>query len=415
MSVLAPLLRPILRPVMRGIFDPADAVGDPSLTLDYNFLLNAGSTMAQAAVKGPVLVPTRSSNFWDFDENGLMAVAANDAPVFAHTIDAGVPLGLGSWETRTGLALWNRDLTKDTGGGGPWALSSVTTAKDATGIGGAANSASTITATGANGTALQTVTSASAQRAATAYVKRKTGTGAIEFTQDGGATWSDITASLSTSLWFRPVIIQTVTNPQVGFRIVTSGDEIIVDVVGLEAGGFETPPIPTGASSVVRAEDDYRTTDLSFINPAAMTWFLQVLSPTINTGGNRVAAHIESDAQAADKPSIVLLRSRGSGSNIDVVLEQDGEANSLMDITVGGEIANTVHKIAWATDAVTEATSFNGSIVDETWSVAFKADTGYDKMTIGSLDGIFIFNGYIQLADHWNVRKLNTFLDGETA
>jgi hypothetical protein len=71
----------------------------------------------------------------------------------------GDPLGLLVEEARTELTLYNRDFTN-----AAWTKSNMTTAKTATGPDGVTNSASTLTATAGNATALQAITSTSAAR-----------------------------------------------------------------------------------------------------------------------------------------------------------------------------------------------------------------------------------------------------------
>ncbi len=160
----------------------------------------------------------------------------------------GVALGVLAEEARTNLCLYSDDFTN-----AAWVKSNLTTAKTATGPDGAANSASTLTATLANGTVLQTITSASASRVTSMFVKRRTGTGAIEMTQDNGVLWTAVTV---TANWTRvSVPSATILNPIVGVRIVTSGDAIDVALFQNENGGFITSPIPTQASQVTRAAD----------------------------------------------------------------------------------------------------------------------------------------------------------------
>jgi hypothetical protein len=86
----------------------------------------------------------------------------------------GNPLGILVEEARTNLCLHSSDLTN-----AAWIKSSLTTAKTATGPDGVANSATTITATAANATALQNIVSASAARSGQWWLKRRTGTGAV--------------------------------------------------------------------------------------------------------------------------------------------------------------------------------------------------------------------------------------------
>lgn len=135
----------------------------------------------------------------------------------------------------------------------------------ATGIDGAANSATTLTAAAADATILQTLTLASAARSSSAYVKRRTGTGNIYFTRDGGTNWTDITASLGAS-WTRVKIENTsVLNPSIGFKIATSGDAIDVDCVQDEAGAKITSPIITTTAAVTRNADAHT-------DPTASNW-----------------------------------------------------------------------------------------------------------------------------------------------
>ena len=125
----------------------------------------------------------------------------------------------------------------------------------ATGLDGIANTATTLTATAADAIILQPITLASADRCASAYVKRRTGTGSISFTQDGGSTWTDITSQINSSTWSRVEITATLANPSVGFKISTSGDAIDVDCVQNEAGAVATSPIVTTTAALTRNED----------------------------------------------------------------------------------------------------------------------------------------------------------------
>lgn len=130
--------------------------------------------------------------------------------------------------------LWARDLTNVvwvSGGGG------VTVAKTSTGADGVATSATRVTASGANATILQSITLASSTVLMQAYVKRITGTGNIDMTVDGGTTWTTITPGAG--VYTQVVISQAgVTNPSVGFRLVTAADAVDVDFVNV----YSNPP-----------------------------------------------------------------------------------------------------------------------------------------------------------------------------
>ena len=124
-----------------------------------------------------------------------------------------------------------------------------------TDLDGIANTATTLTATAADAIILQPITLASEARCASAYVKRRTGTGTISFTQDGGSTWTDITSQINSSTWSRVQITSTLANPSVGFKISTSGDAIDVDCAQNEAGAVATSPIVTTIAAVTRNAD----------------------------------------------------------------------------------------------------------------------------------------------------------------
>ena len=134
----------------------------------------------------------------------------------------------GHWQYPGGTVrnLWNRDLTNVA-----WVASNVTPLKNQTGADGAANVASSITATAINGTILQTITLASSTVLFSVDVKRLVGTGTLEMTVDGGTTWTAIT---TTAAYVQKFIVQAaVTNPVLGFRIGTSGDSFAVDFASI--------------------------------------------------------------------------------------------------------------------------------------------------------------------------------------
>lgn len=170
----------------------------------------------------------------------------NGSPIPASTL-----LGYHAEGARTNNLLYSRDLTK-----AAWAKTNVTAAKTATGIDNAPNSASTLTAGAADATILQTLSLAAAARSFSAYVKRRTGSGNIYITRDGGTSWTDVTSQINSSTWTRVKIENTsVLNPSCGFKIATSGDEIDVDVCQDEAGSEAWSPIITTSAAVTRNAD----------------------------------------------------------------------------------------------------------------------------------------------------------------
>lgn len=148
----------------------------------------------------------------------------------------------------TNLALQSSDFTNAS-----WTKSNMSTSQTATGPDGVANSATILTATAGNATALQAITSASSSRITSMWVKRRTGSGNIDITQNNGTNWTTVTVTAS---WTRVNLdAATLTDPTVGIRIVTSGDA--VDVFGFqhETDTVVTSTIPTTTTTVTRAAD----------------------------------------------------------------------------------------------------------------------------------------------------------------
>jgi hypothetical protein len=210
------------------------------------------------------LTNSSASVKWVLGSNGFYSAAAAGI-AFEYEPSTGGYYGLVEALAATNVVLWSRDLTN-----AAWTKSNVTATKDQAGIDGVANSATRLAATAGNGTCLQAITLASSSRGQSAFVKRVVGSGVVEMTTDGGSTW---TAVAVTASWVRVSIpIQVVTNPSVGFRIVTSGDEIAVDMVQNEvciavstsAPSTATSPIPTTTVAVARAADVWTSASSSF-------------------------------------------------------------------------------------------------------------------------------------------------------
>jgi len=156
----------------------------------------------------------------------------------------------------TNYCLWSRDLTNAV-----WTSVNVTAAKSQSGLvaGEAANQSSLLTSSAINSTCLQSITLTSGLYAASAYIKRVTGTGTISMTMDG-ITYTDITSQLNTSTWtWVQIPTQTLTACVMGFKFGTSGDAIAVDMCQVESTlgslNIATTPLPCGASTQSRLNE----------------------------------------------------------------------------------------------------------------------------------------------------------------
>lgn len=227
----------------------------------------------------------RSTTATYFDANGILQTAGVNVKRDAHYVN-GVRTTLLE-TTRTNVVLWNRDLTN-----AAWVKTGCTVVRNGTGIDGVASSCSTVTATAPNATILQSITLASSQRAQTAYVQRGVGTGTVQMTMDGGATWT--TLPLAT-FWIRFTIpSQTIANPQIGFKIFTSGDSIAVDFVQNENGQNPSSPIATTSAAVTRASD-FGTSPAQDL-PQAQTWYAKIIVLTDDSAQHRIARRGNTDS-----------------------------------------------------------------------------------------------------------------------
>lgn len=325
-----------------------------ALTLKQDFTQD---TLANAALIGPTLSFSRASTASYFDSSGVLQEASNGTPRLAsHTYSGSEWINQGVWleESRTNELLWSRDWTN-----AAYSATNVTAAKDATGLDDVSNSASTLTADANNGTIFQSITLGSAARTSSCYVKRKTGTGTIEFTDDGGSTYTDITSSLSSSLWNRFTITTTQANPSIGFRLGTSGDEIEVDMAGCETGSFVTSPIPTTTASVTRSDDFLYSESTDF-----SSWWDTAQGTFIMAGRTMY------DYQGSGLRTFILVH-QGSFGDRQRVFDQT--VGNPLTIEVGNvqEALNGVHpdydtdfELSFAMDTDDSAGSYDGSTAE---------------------------------------------------
>lgn len=183
-----------------------------------------------------------------FGADGLLKIATAGEWRIDHMPGTGARRGLLLEPGRTNAALRAQDFTQ-----AAWVKTNITAARDVIDLRGLANTASRLTATANNATVLQSITAASATRVTSFYLRRITGTGTVEITQNGGTNWTAVTL---TGDWQRfSIPFATITNPQIGIRIGTSGDVIAVDAAQCEIGTFPTSPILTEGTALTRQAD----------------------------------------------------------------------------------------------------------------------------------------------------------------
>lgn len=322
----------------------------------------------------------------------LLVASATNTPRIEYDAN-GNCLGLLMEAARTNLALHSDDHTN-----AAWVKTTMTTAKTSTGPDGVANSATRLTATAGNATSLQTVTSASATRAYSVWMRRITGTGNVDMTLDNGVGWT--TKTLNTS-WQRFDITQAaVTNPVFGIRIVTSGDAIDVYGNQMESAAFASSLIPTTTVSVARTADScIRTLGSEFSA----------------TAGTVVVAGRASGGQDATNPQRVWALHDGTdnerihlvrpaASDLARWAVADGGVNQA--VLDGTFVNSTAFRAGTAWAANDFAYSFNGAAVvtDAAGSIPTTPTLEFGIVSTQQM------NGHILRFDYWPSRLPNTYL-----
>lgn len=335
---------------------------------------------------------SRAGTKWRFNSSGILVSVPVNEPSFTHSL-SGEAYGLEREDATTNYARYNRDLTQVL----RWAVSNITAVKNATGIDGVANSASSITATAADATILQTCvgSTASATRITGAYVRRKTGTGNVYITQDNGATWTDITSSINSSSY---VLVScpaaTVANPVFGFKISTSGDALYVDYVQHNVRAYLTSPIECPADADVTRSADvcgiFGTNFSNFYNPIEGSFVVEMRWPyvgdTLITSGFTV-----SDGTAENR--IGLVR-EGVGDTPRLQVVTGGVSQAAIHSSVVS--ANTSFRAAFAYRENDFAISVNGVQTVNSTDASGTLPL-VDRITLGSAAGVVVAAQHLQM------------------
>ena len=358
----------------------------PSLALNFTY-----------GVLDPRITFTRASAAWYFNSAGNLVQANTNAPRFDYNPSTFAARGLLIEGAGTNIALYSRDFTN-----AAWVKTNITAALNVTGIDGADNTASRLTATANGGTALQTITSASATHVTSFYARRITGTGTVEITQDNGATWTAITL---TAAWQRfNVTAATVTNPVIGFRLGTSGDEIAVDVAQCEVASAPTSPIITTAASVARASDVATVTTLTpWFNATEGTILAEYSRPF--PSGNQYELSFN-DGTTAEQFSLY-----NAASNRVVLVQDNGTQQFLGIVGSGFDSAFQISKKALAYTAADFAGCLNGGAIATSATGTLPTVT---NLRLGRLVSINHLNGWLRRVVYYPTRLPNATLQALT-
>jgi hypothetical protein len=255
-----PVLSSPIRSQLRSpSFSPADSrwLGPPltRFAVDIDFVAGTAKGGTQ-----PYGNNTNDGRLFRDPTNVVACFLPDAAGVYSALASSGIrrsTKGAYNYPSATVRNLWGGDLTN-----AAWVKTNMTAAKDQPGIDGTANAASSLLATAADATSLQPITLASSNQIYQVCIKRLIGTGAVSMTIDGGTTWVDITAQITGGAAYAIAFItqNAVTNPNIGFKLATSGDKIATD-----CNMTYTPPVVAGLTTMPR-EDLVRTGAATILN-----------------------------------------------------------------------------------------------------------------------------------------------------
>lgn len=258
--------------------------------------------------------------------------------------------------SRQNRCLYSQDFTNAawvSGGGGIAVTPNTAVAPDGT------TTADTLTASGANGTLIQDLgVVASANKAGGLYLKRKTGTGNIDLTLDGGSTWTTVAV---TSSWLLLEKTQTLADEDFGIRIVTSGDAVYAWQAQVETAAFISSVIPTTTAAVTRNASVISYPSSGNIVAAAGTIYLEFTPQHAPVGTIALfGSYVDANNYTAilHDATNLIFRKRIAASNYDATIANafvagttykvaaswgSGGTSIVLDGTVGTPHANTTN------------------------------------------------------------------------
>lgn len=296
---------------------------------------------------------SRASVATSYGSDGLIRVAPVDIPRSnAFLPDPnGIMRSVGLLIEGSSVNLLNWSETFATSGGtqNNWVDTNITrvgsTSTSPSGVGTALR----VSASGANGTIISSASIGSTGlRVFSIFLRRVSGSGAIQYTLDNGTTWT--TQAISPN-WLRYSFLATNADQQVGIRIQASGDVIELWGAQLENSSYSTSYIPSTNNTATRAADVLtfsaatRAADnmivtggsfASWYNQVQGTVFLEAASSYVNSGDTPWASF--SDGSTGNYLS---LRPRNT------IVTSSGVQQTSIALTSGQAPANTAQKIAW--------------------------------------------------------------------
>lgn len=356
------------------------------------------NTTPSLANGSPTATFTRATTAWTKLSTGLWAsVASGSARSCYLGADTTVGAYGGYFAEAAGIQLVTPTASIRDMSDASWAKVTITAVKTSTGIDGVGSSCSRVTATAGNGTILQTLVAAASNRTYSCFIKRITGTGEIDISEDG-TTWTNITSQINSATFTRVSITVSQLNAAFGLRIVTSGDAIDVDFNQFEAGGFATSPMD--AAGAARNADALTYTSSGNVGSVTSSLYCEWLEPSIVS-------------DTANFPRMFQIDD-GSENNVATLFANPSATSTATARMIGATVANAgasslassisaiaINKIAGTFAVNRSAISVNGqSVVQDTTAVVYPISpttiricnrSSGDRPTFGTIKNVRIW------------------------
>lgn len=259
----------------------------------------------------------------------------------------------------------NRLLYSEDFSNAAWVKTNVTVTADSTAAPDGATTADTLTATAANGTVIQDLgVVASAKKTGSLWLKRKTGSGNIQLTMDGGTGWTTVAVGAD---WTRFEITQTLADEDFGVRIVTSGDAVyawggqIEQANGAGSLSWMSTYVPTTSAAVQRKGDALTFPTAGNISLAAGTIAARLTLDGITRWNERVVGLGGGNWVPMAQNALVSIY---DGTNSDVTPPSNVDIHAATVWQTGG------NKQSFANNLQSTANAFNGTLIGTTIQVS---------------------------------------------
>lgn len=276
-----------------GLLFAKDFASNPSLNADASAGSNVGTFTSARSASAPAT---------NYDATGLMStITTANTPRWA--------VGFwdeNGWNIRSGIiierSLANRITQSSTFADASWTKTGITVTDGVAAPADALRPTATcsvLAATAANATLTFAFTDATAGiYYASIFVRRKTGTGAINLRANTGNAYTDITASVRSTGWTRVTVYSTsLTNPTFDLQITTAGDELWVFQADLCKSGRVTTPIPTAGASRTRASESLTYANSGNRSASAESVFVKATTFASFRNDNTNAYLLDSDTK----------------------------------------------------------------------------------------------------------------------